>query len=190
MVEGEGRAVVEATGARTRLASIALLNPGRPPAPQPLARELESSNRGTGRDRRGPGVKAWEQVPDPQIIDGTDVIVRVEATTICGTDLHILKCDVPAVTDGRILGHEAVGTVIAVGESVRRVKLGDRVLVSCITSCGTCEYAGAAMPVKASEVAAGSSATRSTARRPNRCGFPSPTYRRIPSPTASATERC
>ena len=59
----------------------------------------------------GPGMEAWEEVADPVIIDGTDAIVRVDATTICGTDLHILKGDVPAVTDGRILGHEAVGTV-------------------------------------------------------------------------------
>ena len=88
----------------------------------------------------GPGLKAWEDVADPVILDGTDAIVRVEATTICGTDLHILKGDVPAVTDGRILGHEAVGTVVAVGDGVRRVTVGDRVLVSCITSCGTCQY--------------------------------------------------
>ena len=88
----------------------------------------------------GPGKQAWEEVADPVIIDGTDAIVRVDATTICGTDLHIMKGDVPAVTDGRILGHEAVGTVIEVGDSTRRVKVGDRVLVSCITSCGTCEY--------------------------------------------------
>jgi len=88
----------------------------------------------------GPGRKAWEEVADPVILDGTDAIVRVEATTICGTDLHILKGDVPAVTDGRILGHEAVGTVVAVGDGVRRVVVGDRVLVSCISSCGTCQY--------------------------------------------------
>ncbi len=88
----------------------------------------------------GPDQKAWEVVADPVIIDGTDAIVRVEATTICGTDLHIMKGDVPAVTDGRILGHEAVGTVMAVGDATRRVKVGDRVLVSCITSCGTCQY--------------------------------------------------
>ena len=88
----------------------------------------------------GPGMKAWEDVADPVILDGTDAIVRVEATTICGTDLHILKGDVPAVTDGRILGHEAIGTVVAIGDGVRRVAVGDRVLVSCITSCGTCEY--------------------------------------------------
>ena len=88
----------------------------------------------------GPGKKAWEEVPDAVIIDDTDVVVLVEATTICGTDLHILKGDLPLVTDGRILGHEAVGTVTAIGTGVRRVAVGDRVLVSCITSCGTCRY--------------------------------------------------
>ncbi len=88
----------------------------------------------------GPGVKAWEDVPKPEVIADTDAIVRVDATTICGTDLHILKGDVPAVTDGRILGHEAVGTVDAVGSGVKTVKAGDRVLVSCISACGTCRY--------------------------------------------------
>ncbi len=88
----------------------------------------------------GPDHMAWEDAPDPVIIDDTDAIVRVEATTICGTDLHILKGDVPAVTDGRILGHEAVGTVTQIGSATRRVAVGDRVLVSCITSCGTCRY--------------------------------------------------
>ncbi len=88
----------------------------------------------------GPGQKAWEDVPDPRIIDETDAIVGVDTVTICGTDLHILKGDVPAVTDGRILGHEAVGTVEAVGSAVTNVRPGDRVLVSCITSCGRCRY--------------------------------------------------
>jgi alcohol dehydrogenase len=88
----------------------------------------------------GPGNKAWEEVAKPTIKEDTDAIVRVDATTICGTDLHILKGDVPAVTDGRILGHEAVGTVETVGASVKTVKPGDRVLVSCITSCGSCRY--------------------------------------------------
>ena len=88
----------------------------------------------------GPGNKAWEEVPDPVIIDDTDAIVRVDAVTICGTDLHILKGDVPAVTDGRILGHEAVGTVSSVGTAVKNVKVGDRVLVSCITACGACRF--------------------------------------------------
>ncbi len=88
----------------------------------------------------GPGRKAWEDVPKPEVTADTDAIVRVDVTTICGTDLHILKGDVPAVTDGRILGHEAVGTVEAVGSGVKTVKAGDRVLVSCITACGTCRY--------------------------------------------------
>jgi alcohol dehydrogenase len=88
----------------------------------------------------GPGRKAWEEVAQPELVEDTDAIVRVDATTICGTDLHILKGDVPAVTDGRILGHEAVGTVDAVGSAVKTVKVGDRVLVSCITSCGTCRF--------------------------------------------------
>ena len=88
----------------------------------------------------GPGRKAWEEVPEPQIAEDTDAIVRVDAVTICGTDLHILKGDVPAVTDGRILGHEAVGTVVAAGRGVKTIKPGDRVLVSCITSCGRCRF--------------------------------------------------
>jgi alcohol dehydrogenase len=88
----------------------------------------------------GPGLKAWEEVRDPVITDDADVIVRVDATTICGSDLHILKGDVPAVLPGRILGHEAVGTVEQVGSSVRTLGEGDRVLVSCISACGACRF--------------------------------------------------
>ena len=88
----------------------------------------------------GPGQKSWEDVPKPEITADTDAIVRVDATTICGTDLHILKGDVPEVTDGRILGHEAVGTVESVGSGVKNVKPGDRVLVSCITACSVCRF--------------------------------------------------
>jgi len=88
----------------------------------------------------GPGNKAWEEVPDPTIVDDTDAIVRVDAVTICGTDLHILKGDVPDVTEGRILGHEAVGTIVEVGQGVKTVSPGDRVLVSCITACGRCRF--------------------------------------------------
>ena len=84
----------------------------------------------------GPGNKAWEEVAKPTIQADTDAIVRVDAVTICGTDLHILKGDVPAVTDGRILGHEAVGTVAEIGTAVKNVRVGDKVLVSCITACG------------------------------------------------------
>jgi alcohol dehydrogenase len=88
----------------------------------------------------GPGVKAWEDVPDPVIQDASDAIVHVDVTTICGTDLHILKGDTPEVATGRILGHEAVGTVRQVGAGVTTVKPGDRVLVSCISACGRCQY--------------------------------------------------
>jgi alcohol dehydrogenase len=88
----------------------------------------------------GPGQKAWAEVPTPELLDDTDGIVRVDCTTICGTDLHILKGDLPLVTDGRILGHEAVGTVEKVGAGVKNVKPGDRVLVSCVSACGACRY--------------------------------------------------
>ncbi len=88
----------------------------------------------------GPGRPSWQEVPDAVLVDDTDAVVRVDAVTICGTDLHILKGDVPAVTDGRVLGHEAVGTVESVGASVRTVRPGDRVLVSCITACGACRF--------------------------------------------------
>jgi alcohol dehydrogenase len=88
----------------------------------------------------GPGRMAWEDTPKPGISAATDAIVRVDATTICGTDLHIMKGDLPATTDGRILGHEAVGTVESVGSAVKNVKPGDRVLVSCVSACGTCRF--------------------------------------------------
>jgi len=88
----------------------------------------------------GPGHKSWTQVPDPVIIDPRDAIIRVDAVTICGTDLHILGGDVPAVEPGRILGHEAVGTVAAVGSAVSAIQPGDRVLASCISACGVCRY--------------------------------------------------
>jgi alcohol dehydrogenase len=88
----------------------------------------------------GPGVKAWEEVARPELSADTDAIVRVDTTTICGTDLHILKGDVPAMSDGRIIGHEAVGTVAQVGAAVKNVTVGDRVLVSCISACGRCRF--------------------------------------------------
>jgi alcohol dehydrogenase len=88
----------------------------------------------------GPGRKAWDEVPDPEIIGDGDAIVRVDATTICGTDLRILKGDVPAVRTGRVLGHEAVGTIEEVGGGVHTLAPGDRVLVSCISACGDCRF--------------------------------------------------
>jgi len=88
----------------------------------------------------GPGKKSWDEMPKPSLIKPTDAIVKINKTTICGTDLHILKGDVPEVTAGRILGHEGVGTIEEVGTAVTGFKKGDRVLISCITSCGKCEY--------------------------------------------------
>lgn len=88
----------------------------------------------------GPGKKAWEERPMPEIQDGRDAIVKVLKTTICGTDLHIMKGDVPEVTEGRVLGHEGIGVVEEVGKSVAGFKAGDKVLISCITSDGSCEF--------------------------------------------------
>ncbi len=88
----------------------------------------------------GPGERLWEEVPDPAIQEPTDVVVRVDASTICGTDLHILKGDVPEVKPGTILGHEAVGTVVELGSAVTTLAKGDRVLVSCISACGRCRF--------------------------------------------------
>jgi alcohol dehydrogenase len=88
----------------------------------------------------GPGQRSWDTVPEPTIEAPTDVVVRVDSSTICGTDLHILKGDVPAVQPGTILGHEAVGTIVEKGAGVTTLEIGDRVLVSCITSCGRCRF--------------------------------------------------
>jgi alcohol dehydrogenase len=87
----------------------------------------------------GPGKREWRDAALPTPVDARDAIVRVDATTICGTDLHILKGDVPEVAAGRILGHEAVGTVVEAGPATGR-QVGDRVLVSCISVCGRCRY--------------------------------------------------
>ena len=89
---------------------------------------------------KGPGRMDWEDVPAPTIQKPTDVIVKIDSTTICGTDLHILKGDVPAVTPGRILGHEGVGTITEIGDAVSTLKAGDRVIISCISADGKCDY--------------------------------------------------
>jgi alcohol dehydrogenase len=88
----------------------------------------------------GPGKRAWEEKPVPVLRETGDAIVRITTSTICGTDLHILKGDVPSVTDGRILGHEGIGIVEAVGAGVTTFHKGDKVLISCITSCAKCDY--------------------------------------------------
>jgi alcohol dehydrogenase len=88
----------------------------------------------------GPGQKTFEEKPKPVVQDATDAVVKILKTTICGTDLHILKGDVPEVTKGRILGHEGVGIIEETGSNVTNFKKGDHVLISCITSCGKCDY--------------------------------------------------
>ncbi|MEJ1960325.1 MAG: zinc-dependent alcohol dehydrogenase family protein [Gammaproteobacteria bacterium] len=89
---------------------------------------------------RGPGQPSWEDRPRPKVQAATDAIVRVSTTTICGTDLHILKGDLPIVESGRILGHEGVGVIEDVGSNVTTFKRGDRVIISCVTSCGHCKF--------------------------------------------------
>ena len=93
----------------------------------------------------GPGKKSWEEKPKPVIKKPTDAIIKIFKTTICGTDLHIMKGDLPSVTDGRIIGHEGVGIIDEVGTAVTDFKKGDHVLISCITACGKCEFCKKAM---------------------------------------------
>ena len=88
----------------------------------------------------GPGKCAWEAKLRPTVTDAADAIVRITTSTICGTDLHILKGDLPSVTDGRILGHEGIGIVESIGPSVTSFRVGDRVLISCVTACGKCDF--------------------------------------------------
>lgn len=88
----------------------------------------------------GPGKPVWKSVPKAVVKDPTDVVIKTVATTICGTDLHICKGDVPEVKPGTILGHEAIGIIESVGPAVKKFKVGDKVVVSCITSCGNCYY--------------------------------------------------
>jgi alcohol dehydrogenase len=88
----------------------------------------------------GPGQRAWESVPEPKIEAPTDAVVRIDTTTICGTDLHILKGHVADCKPGTTLGHEAVGTIVETGSAVNNFHIGDRVLVSCVTACGRCRF--------------------------------------------------
>lgn len=88
----------------------------------------------------GAGKKSWEQTLKPVIMEPTDAVVRILKTTICGTDLHIMKGDLPEVEEGRILGHEGVGIIEETGGAVSNFKKGDHVVISCVTSCGKCEF--------------------------------------------------
>ena len=89
---------------------------------------------------QGPGSISVEERPRPRVEQPNEAVVKMVKTTICGTDLHILKGDVPTCTPGRILGHEGIGVIEEVGSGVSQFKNGDRVIISCITSCGKCEY--------------------------------------------------
>ena len=88
----------------------------------------------------GPGQRSWDSVADPTVQEPTDIVVKIAMTTICGSDLHILKGDVRETVPGTVLGHEAIGTVIELGSAVSTVAKGDRVLLSCITACGRCRF--------------------------------------------------
>ena len=88
----------------------------------------------------GPGKFAWEDKPHPAIQDPGDALVRITTSTICGTDLHILKGDLPSVTDGRILGHEGIGVIEQVGTGVSAFHPGDKVIISCVTACLKCDF--------------------------------------------------
>jgi alcohol dehydrogenase len=105
-----------------------------------LANNRNNTTRMKALVYHGPGIRAWEDRPKPTLMESTDAIVRITTTTICGTDLHILKGDVPTVTDGRILGHEGVGIIESLGANVRSFHEDDKVLISCITSCGHCSF--------------------------------------------------
>lgn len=88
----------------------------------------------------GAGHKSWDTVADPRIEAPTDAIVKIDVTTICGSDLHILKGDVPTVREGRVLGHEGVGTIVETGSAVSTLRVGDQVILACIKNCGRCDY--------------------------------------------------
>ncbi|MCW3119380.1 MAG: zinc-dependent alcohol dehydrogenase family protein [Chitinophagaceae bacterium] len=103
-----------------------------------ISNEVETGKQMNALVYKGPGKKAWEKKPKPSVLEPTDALVKISKTTICGTDLHILKGDVPEVTDGRILGHEGVGIIEEVGTAVTEFRKGDHVLISCISNCGKC----------------------------------------------------
>ena len=108
--------------------------------PTPGATTPSSSTTMKALVYHGPGERAWEDKPRPTIQDPGDAIVRITTSTICGTDLHILKGDLPAVTDGRILGHEGIGIVEEVGPGVSEFHVGDKVIISCVSACLKCDF--------------------------------------------------
>jgi len=126
----ESTLVADAASTARRQATTAAGSPRQDPQPAQMKALVY----------HGPGRKAWEDHARPVVVEATDAIVRVTKTTICGTDLHILKGDLPSCVPGRILGHEGVGVVDSVGAAVTAFKAGDRVLISCVSACGKCAY--------------------------------------------------
>jgi alcohol dehydrogenase len=108
--------------------------------PAPSSATLKTSTVMKALVYHGPGKRAWGDKPRPAILEATDAIVRITTSTICGTDLHILKGDLPAVTDGRILGHEGIGVVEQVGTGVSEFDVGEKVIISCVTACLKCDF--------------------------------------------------
>ena len=106
----------------------------------PVATGVETTDMMKALVYLGPGRRAWQSTPRPVIRDPTDAVVRITTSTICGTDLHIMKGDVPTVAAGRILGHEGIGIIDDVGPTVSTFRKGDRVLISCISACGICDF--------------------------------------------------
>ncbi len=162
---------------------------GNDSAPNVTHLYLESGNIMKALVYSGPGRKAWKDVPTATIQDKTDAVIRVDCTTICGTDLHILKGDVPEVTKGRILGHEAVGTVETIGSAVSTVKPGDRVLVSCISVCGRCGFCREGRYGQCLGGGGWILGHRSTGPRLSTFGYPLPIPRRTRCPRERAMRR-
>jgi alcohol dehydrogenase len=106
---------------------------------EPAAAAAENKDMMNALVYNGPGQRAWQSVPKPRVRDPGDAVVRITTSTICGTDLHIMKGDVPTVTPGRILGHEGIGVIDSVGPLVSTFHTGDRVLISCVSACGICD---------------------------------------------------
>src|ERR1039458_779309 len=129
-----------------KVPNIGWFHTRRPFPPSTLSPCERSYNRMKALVYRGPGKKQLENMAKPGLREATDAVVRMVKTTICGTDLHILKGDLPTVAVGRILGHEGIGVIDEVGTGVSRFRKGDRVLISCITACGKCEYCRRGMP--------------------------------------------
>src|SRR6202165_4924183 len=93
----------------------------------------------------GPGKIEYREHPTPGLQEDTDILMKGSHSTICGTDLHIIKGGVPTVPPGTVLGHEATGVVTEVGNSVKNVAVGDRILAACVSACGYCRFCTSGM---------------------------------------------